>query len=94
MTVSTVELANAREIVHELLEQLQLEAYLFEVEPRAPGWKIRVDCGIEGQWQSLILDVDPAQLSASRADSAARAALLDDWGLQLRACTRSGNGSG
>jgi hypothetical protein len=89
MTVSTVDLANAREIVHELLEQLRLEAYLFEVEPRALNWKIRVDCGINGQWQSLVLEVDPGQLSASREDGAARAALLSAWSNQLHECTRS-----
>ncbi|MGD2073674.1 MAG: hypothetical protein PVI91_07850 [Gammaproteobacteria bacterium] len=93
MTVSTLELANARETVRGLLEQLQLEAYLFEVEPGTTEWRIRVDCGVDGQWQSLVLDVAAEELSASRKDGPARAALLSAWGAQLHACTRGGNSS-
>jgi hypothetical protein len=89
MTVSTLQLAEAREVVRSLLEELRLEAYLFEVEPRGAAWEIRVDCGINGQWQSLTLTAASGQLTASREDDAVREALLSSWREPLRACARS-----
>ena len=86
MTLSTLELASAREIVRSLLEQLRLEAYLFEVEPHARNWEIRVDCGINEQWQSVRIEISSEQLAASREDGPARDALLAAWHEQLRAC--------
>jgi hypothetical protein len=88
MPLSTLELANAREIVRGLLEQLRLEAYLFEVEPHEPNWQIRVDCGIKEQWQSVVLEISFGQLSASREDGPERDALLTAWHKQLGACAR------
>jgi len=88
MTLSMQELAGAREIVRSLLEQLRLEAYLFEVEPHARNWEIRVDCGINEKWQSVVLEISSEQLTASREDGPAREALLTAWREQLGACAR------
>jgi hypothetical protein len=88
MTLSTLELASAREIVRSLLEQLRLEAYLFEVEPHARTWKIRVECGINEQWQSVVLEISSEQLAAGHADGPAREAVLTAWHTQLGACAR------
>ena len=90
MLLTTLELTNAREIVRDLLEQLHLEAYLFEIEPKAPPsqWQLRLDCGLGEQWQSLLFEVDYEQLKASKAPGQARQALLEDWQKNLRACAR------
>jgi hypothetical protein len=88
MALSILELASAREMVRSLLEQLRLEAYLFEVEPHARNWKIRVDCGINEKWQSMVLEISSEQLTASREDGPARDALLAAWHDQLGACAR------
>ena len=44
MPVSINDLALAREAVSKVLEELQLDAYIFEVEPREGQWEIRVEC--------------------------------------------------
>jgi len=88
MTLSILELASAREIVRSLLEQLRLEAYLFEVEPHARNWKIRIDCGINEKWQSAVLEITREQLTASREAGPARDAVLTAWHEQLSACAR------
>lgn len=56
MTLSIAELARAREATTELLDELGLDAYLFEVEPRDGQWQLKVDCAIaaEGAWESLL----------------------------------------
>ena len=42
MSESIVELAQIRELVTKILDELQLDAYLFEVEPREGQWELRV----------------------------------------------------
>ena len=88
MTLSILELASAREMVRSLLEQLRLEAYLFEVEPHARNWEVRIDCGTNEKWQSAVLEISSTQLTASREDGPARDALLAAWRDQLDACVR------
>jgi hypothetical protein len=44
MDLSEKALTQARDTVASLLEQLGLGAYLFEVEPRADHWEVRVEC--------------------------------------------------
>ncbi|OGI46789.1 MAG: hypothetical protein A2637_05200 [Candidatus Muproteobacteria bacterium RIFCSPHIGHO2_01_FULL_65_16] len=79
-------LTEAREAARALLEQLHLAAYLFEVEPRAELWEVRIDCALVDGWQSATIGVDIAQLLGSRADPALRARLLKEWRTRLAAC--------
>lgn len=91
MAVSILELANAREIVRDLLEELQLEAYIFEVEPKDPHWQIRLDCGLGDQWQSLMFEVDFERLKASKESDQVREEILAAWQKHLGACARTGH---
>ncbi len=79
MDLSAKNLADARETVGRLLEQLGLTAYLFEVEPYAEQWKVRVECALDSGWQSSLLMVDDNMLRACRTDRVARDYLLDEW---------------
>jgi len=90
--ISTVELTEAREAASALLEQLGLEAYLFEIEPRDKRWELHIDCAIVQGWQSATLPVDKSLLLASHKESAARERLLSEWRKRLAACAK-GNAS-
>jgi hypothetical protein len=79
MPLSTMELAEARQAVAELLEQAGLDAFLFEVEPREGHWELRLECAASDGWQSLILPVDKDALLASRRDDKARRRLIESW---------------
>lgn len=79
MDLSAKNLAEARETVGQLLEQLGLTAYLFEVEPYADQWKVRVECARNSGWQSSLLMVDDNMLRTCRTDRFARDYLLDEW---------------
>ena len=79
MELSAKNLNEARETVGTLLQQLGLSAYLFEVEPYADHWEVRVECAHNSGWQSSLLVVDDAMLRASRTDRFARDHLLDEW---------------
>jgi hypothetical protein len=79
MPLSTMELAEARQAVAELLEQAGLDAFLFEVEPREDHWELRLECAVPDGWQSLVLSVDRDSLLASRNDDEARRRLIESW---------------
>lgn len=86
MPLSSTELIQAREAAAELLEELGLDAYLFEVEPRNSQWELRVECAIEEGWETMTLSVPKVLLLAGRNDAAARQRLLTDWRERLAAC--------
>lgn len=83
MNISTRALTQAKEATAGLLEQLGLEAYLFEVEPRDGPWEVHVDCALRDGWQSLTLPVDVTRLLDTRSNEALRLQVLQDWRARL-----------
>ena len=76
---STNELAAARCAVASLLDALDLEGYLYELEPADDHWDIKVECARAGQWAVVTLAVERGQLLESPRNEAIRGALLDQW---------------
>ena len=60
MTLSTVDLVKARETASAILEELQLDAYLFEIEPKDDTWELIVECAseIDGGWATIKLQMN------------------------------------
>jgi hypothetical protein len=83
MELSEKSLTQARDTVESLLEQLGLTAYLFEVEPRAGQWEVRVECAPDSGWQSSVLNVREDWLEACRTDARVRDELLAQWRSRL-----------
>lgn len=92
MILSAAELTAAKDATGALLDELGLEAYLYEVEPEEDAWRIRVDCASGEGWQSLSVTVDKQTLLASRTDAAARSHLTGI--LRERLSGRGPNGDG
>lgn len=47
MNLSITELAKIRVAISKLLDELQLEAYVFDVEPKEELWQLTVDCAMD-----------------------------------------------
>lgn len=88
MPISMNELARAREVVSWLLEELHLQAYMFEIEPRGERWEILVECSMAGGWTRFRLSSAQDTLLQARDNALAHQQLLDDWGSVLSACVR------
>lgn len=88
MPTSTDELLKATKAARALLDQLQLSAYTFEVEPREGEWEVRVECAVADGWQTSVLAVERALLLSSSHDHGARERLLHEWQRHLAPCTR------
>jgi hypothetical protein len=88
MTLSIIELAKVRDTTAALLDQLRLDAYLFEIEPRDEQWELKVDCVVaaDGSWESVAFLVPKEMLLLSRDDAATRRRMLAEWRGRLAAC--------
>ena len=88
MELSTLDLAKARETARAILEELRLEAYLFEVEPKDDVWELKIECvcEIDGGWEMLTLRVPKQMLLDSHEDLSAEQSLIDYWRTKLAGC--------
>ena len=90
MIPSTHELAQAREVVSKVLDELGLDAYLFEVEPQQGHWLIIVECPVADGWETCRLSADKSYLLRGADDAVVHAVLSDNWREALAACRRKG----
>jgi len=88
MAVSGKELDQARAVTESLLEELGIEAYLFEVEPEEGKWGVRLECAVAEGWQTHHLHVSAERLLALAQDPEDRRALLAEWEAELGDCRR------
>jgi len=86
MSLSITELAQAREIATRILDELQLDAYLFEIEPLEGQWEIKVECAVTGGWETVMLTASREILLRGGDDAVAHEVLLDNWREALSAC--------
>lgn len=78
MDLTSRNLVEAKETVGNLLEQLGLTNYLFEIEPRDDRWEVRVECAHNSAWQSSIFTVEDTALRACRTDRLVRDHMLSE----------------
>jgi hypothetical protein len=86
MPLSINELAQIRQTVTGILDELQLDAYLFEVEPQEGQWEIKVECAIAEGWETVRLTAKKEYLQRGSDDAVIHELLLDEWREALSAC--------
>ena len=88
MSLSTVDLAKARDSANAILEELQLDAYIFEVEPRNENWELTIECACEtdGGWETIKIQVPKQMLLGSFDNAKAREQLFEYWKKEVAGC--------
>ncbi len=86
MSLTITELSKARDTVADLLDELRLDAYLFEVAPRDDKWDVKIECAIGQGWETITLSVGKEMLLASSEEPNVRQQLLDEWQARLGGC--------
>ena len=88
MPIYTLDLAKARESANTILEELQLDAFIYEVEPRDDVWELTVQCAcdVDGGWETIMLQVPKKMLLDSFADDKAKQHLVEHWKKMLADC--------
>lgn len=86
MEFSVDEIAHMRMTVTALLDELHLDAYLFDIEPKPGQWLIKVECATRNGWGNFLLTAETDYLLHGHDDAVAHAVLLDNWRDSLAAC--------
>ena len=86
MSVSIDELTQARDVVNTILDELELDAYIFEVEPCNAEWEIIIECAVAEGWERFRLSASHKNLLRGVDDAVIHQSLLDDWRGRLTAC--------
>lgn len=86
MTQLIIELAETRETVKKLLNELQIETYLFETEPKDNQWEFIIECALEDGWETVKLKADKTYFKMCTDDALSHQRLLDDWKKALSDC--------
>ena len=86
MKQSITELAEIREVVAKILDELQLEAYLFEVEPQEEQWQLTVECAIDQGWETVTLKANKDYFQHGADDAVIHQLLIDEWREALSDC--------
>jgi len=88
MTISTTELAAARETLREVLDALRLPAFGFQVHPGPEGWQLAIECETAQGWHRITLDLPHPQLNEAADDTETRRRLLIRLDQALCDCLR------
>jgi hypothetical protein len=83
------DIRDGRAAVELILDELGLRGYVFTIEAKEPGWRLRADCRTQEGWQTIELPVDLAELCDSLSDDATRERLREAWREHFRACAES-----
>ncbi len=88
MSISTLDLAKARESANIILEKLQLDAFIYAVEPRDDVWELTIECAceVDGGWETIVLQVPKQMLLDSFDDYKAKQQLFEYWKKKLADC--------
>lgn len=88
MSLSIRELAKARESANHILDEIQLDAYIYEIEPRDENWELKVECACEinGGWQTIVIQVPRKMLLDSFDDETAKRQLFEYWKNKFADC--------
>lgn len=86
MHQSFSQLAEIRDVVEKLLEQLNLEAYLYNIEPKEGQWELTVECAINDEWTTIILRANKEYFQHGNDDTVIHDLLLNEWRETLSPC--------
>lgn len=90
MAIAGRDLERATRATEVLLEELGLEAYVYEVEPRDGPWEVVVECPITGGgWQTVTIEASLEQLLSSLDEAEVRQSLVRQWAQRFTACART-----
>ena len=87
MEITINDVAKAREIVSDLLDELKMEAILFEIEPLDACWELHIECAVSFGWKMIRIPVQKKELLDCQEDSNAYKNILAKLRDALSVCT-------
>ena len=84
--LSIAEMAQVRSNMDKILDELQLDAYIYEVEPQQGQWQLTVECATEDGWQTVKYGANEEYLLRGVDDAVVHEVLIDGLREALSAC--------
>lgn len=86
MNQSFTQLPEIREVVERLLDELNIEAYVYAIEPEEEQWELTVECAFKHGWETIKLKANKDYFQHGADDAVIHNLLLDDWREALSDC--------
>lgn len=93
MATTATELAEAREILTQLLDLLDLAGHRFELGLEGDDWGVNLECPAPDGWLTVQFGIPRQVLQAAAADVLARQRLVATLNVRLRGCQRRSSAS-
>lgn len=86
--IGTLDLVMARELLTRILDELELDAYLFDIEPGEGAWTVKIECAAGGGWERVELSLSNDQLCRASGEIGVMKQLSEEISERLRDCKR------
>ncbi len=86
MTTTSSDFIQARLLIDEILDELGIDAYLFEIEPHDGQWQLKVECAVDEGWGSFSVALDETKVYAGFNGDTARNEIKEQCRQSLIAC--------
>jgi len=93
MSLSASEFITLRETAKALLEELDLDTYLFEVEQKQDHCELKVECACstDGEWTTVTLSAPTEAMLTGFTDQEMKNKFLEYWIKKLALCKKKGD---
>lgn len=89
MPMTSSDLIQARLLIDDILNALEIDAYLFEIEPRDGHWELKVECAVDEGWGSYRVALNETELHAGFSDEEVRNKLKEQCWQSLSGCRKN-----
>lgn len=80
------QLPEIREVVERLLDELNIEAYLYAIEPGEQQCELTIECAFKHGWETIKLKANRDYFQHGANDAVIHNLLLNDWREALSDC--------
>lgn len=88
MEITSDQVTQAYDTLVALLEEIGLENYLFDVEPREGQWGVNIECAAEDGWATFQLSASAEYIARGKDDAVLHQFLLEEWSEALTCCKK------
>ena len=89
MEITVNDVAQARDIVSDLLTELNVKASFFDIEPVDAQWELHIECESNNDWKMIRLPLAKKNLLDCASDLTARTNMLNKLRTALSSCSHS-----
>ena len=91
MDITVNDVAMAREIIENLLDELNINAIFFDIEPLDSQWELHIECKANNGWKMINIPIVKKTLLECNSNMSARNKVLNELRSSLMPCSTEKN---